>query len=241
MRRNVSIRVIEFVDNAAAPMTATTGVERRAGDAFTLRDVAFEANAAGGGRRPAHGPPAGCERDATPTTSLSSGTPREPRRSTRHDRSSGHQSRGRETRNNVAGESNNDKGGGLSLQRQRRSALGVTITGNRSTSDSSGSRGHSAPDHDSVIRTNTTGNGGAHGGGISFTARGAGLSLTELAIEGNKSNDGGGLWSDAGTLTAERVSISGNQVIPYPRTVRPSTTGRAAPGSRYPRPGARPS
>ena len=215
----LSMSVMKFVDNAAGPSAGDNGggAYVRA-NAFTLRDVAFEGNTAGGsgGGLHIHPPPGASATDADDLTLVGN-------HAGNHGGAlattgpAGLKATNLEARNNVAGESSNGKGGGLSLSATDAALSDVTITGNRSTSDGGGiSTDAPLLITGGVIRANTTGNGGAHGGGISFTARGAGLSLTELAIEGNKSNDGGGLWSDAGTLTAERVSISGNEVIPYP-------------------------
>ena len=134
-----------------------------------------------------------------PTASRLSGITPATTAGPRDDRPGGFRRHGPQARDNAAGESSNGKGGGLSLQFTDAALSGRNDSGNRSTSDGGGiSTDAPLLITGGVIRANTTGNGGVHGGGISFTARGAGLSLTDLAIEGNKSNDGGGLWSDAG-------------------------------------------
>ena len=185
----LSMSVMKFVDNAAGPSAGDNGggAYVRA-NAFTLRDVAFEGNTAGGsgGGLHIHPPPGASATDADDLTLVGN-------HAGNHGGAlattgpAGLKATNLEARNNVAGESSNGKGGGLSLSATDAALSDVTITGNRSTSDGGGiSTDAPLLITGGVIRANTTGNGGAHGGGISFTARGAGLSLTEPRDRGQQ-------------------------------------------------------
>ena len=89
----LSMSVMKFVDNAAGPSAGDNGggAYVRA-NAFTLRDVAFEGNTAGGSGAAYTSTTAGCERDGRRRPHSRRQPRREPRRSTRHDRSGGPQS-----------------------------------------------------------------------------------------------------------------------------------------------------
>jgi uncharacterized repeat protein (TIGR01451 family) len=215
----LSLSAMKVVGNTAGTSAGDNGggAYVRA-KAFTLHGVVFEGNTAGGsgGGLHIHPPPDASATDAHGVTfdgnhagghggGLATTGP------------AGFVATDLQARDNVAGESSNGAGGGLSLGATDAVLRDVAITGNRSTGDGGGiSTNAPLQITGGVIRTNTTGNGGPHGGGISFAASAAALSLTDLAIEGNKSNDGGGMWVNAATLTAEHVSISNNEVIPNP-------------------------
>jgi uncharacterized repeat protein (TIGR01451 family) len=211
----LSMRAMKVVGNTAGTSAGDNGggAYVRA-KAFALDGVVFEGNTAGGsgGGLHIHPPPAASATDAREVTfagnhagghggGLATTGP------------AGFAATDLQATDNVAGEASNGAGGGLYLSATDAALEDVTIIGNHSSSDGGGvSASASLQISGGVIRGNTTGD--AHGGGISFAASAAALSLTGLAIEGNKSNDGGGLWVNAATLTVERVSISGNEVVP---------------------------
>ena len=225
----LSLTDTTVVGNAAGPSAGDDGggAYVRA-NAFTVRGAVFDGNTAGGagGGLHIHPPPAASAADLRNLTLLGN-----------HAGTHGGglaaigparvDARVIEARDNVAGESSNGAGGGLYLNATDAAFEDVAIIGNHSSSDGGGvSTDRSLQISRGVIRGNTTGD--AHGGGISFTASVAALSLTGLAIEGNKSNDGGGLWVNAATLTVANVSISGNEVVPNAfGQVIPAWTGGA--------------